>query len=293
MADKIIIRAPAKINLGLTVHGSRPDGFHEIESVMQQVSLADTLYLELTSGSEIVFQCTDPALAGPENLVCRAAEKLKCRADRFVPGVNIVLYKNIPVEAGLAGGSADAAAVLKGLNTIWQLNLPQETLLELGAELGSDIPFCIEGGTALARGRGELLEKLPASPFFWVVLALPPRAKVSTAATYGGFDRNFLGQPSLDRLIEALRKGEKEAILMWMGEELTNTLATADLPEASSSRELKDDLIACGLEPQLSGSGPTLFMLFNSQSEAGRALRAVGEAGARAYLCWTENVEGK
>jgi len=288
-AKRISIRAPAKINLGLTVCGSRPDGFHEIESVMQQVSLADILLLEPTAESEVLFQCTDPELNGPENLVCRAAEMLKIRAGGVVPGVKIVLYKNIPVGAGLAGGSADAASALKGLNKFWQLNLPQVTLLEVAATLGSDIPFCLEGGTALARGRGELLEKLPASPFFWVVLALPPGAKISTAAAYGGFDRKFTGQPSLGPLVRAIKNDDKRALQRWLGSELTNTLETAELPETGSYRKLKAELVACGLQPQLSGSGPTLFMLFDSLAEAGRALRAAEEAGARAYLCWTES----
>lgn len=259
---------------------------------MQQISLADTLLLEEAGGSEILFHCTDPALAGSGNLVWQAAEKLKSLVGKRMPGVKIVLYKNIPVEAGLAGGSADAAATLKGLNAIWQLDLPWTTLLEIGAELGSDIPFCLEGGTALARGRGEILEKLPASPFFWVVLALPPGAKVSTAAAYSGFDRKLRGKPSQEQLFRAINSGDRKKMHLWMSEDLTNTLATADLPEASSSKKLKADLIACGLQPQLSGSGPTLFMLFDSLAEAGRASQAAAQAGASAYLCWTENASG-
>ena len=259
---------------------------------MQQVSLADTLLLEEAGDREIFFHCTDPALAGSDNLVWRAAEKLKSLAGKRVPGVKIVLYKNIPVAAGLAGGSTDAAAALKGLNDIWQLNLPWTTLLEIGAELGSDIPFCLEGGTALVRGRGEILEKLPPSPFFWVVLALPPGAKVSTAAAYGAFDRKLRGKPSQEQLVRAIHSGDRQKMHSWMCRDLTNTLATADLPEASFSRKLKADLIACGLKPQLSGSGPTLFMLFDSLAETGRALRAVEQAGAIAYLCWTENTSG-
>jgi 4-diphosphocytidyl-2-C-methyl-D-erythritol kinase len=259
---------------------------------MQQVSLADILLLEETGDSEIHFHCSEPALAGSDNLVLQAADKLKCLARKKVPGVKIVLYKNIPVEAGLAGGSADAAAALIGLNLIWQLDLPWAALMEAGSELGSDVPFCLEGGTALAKGRGEILEKLPPSPFFWVVLALPPGAKVSTAAAYGAYDRNLDGQPSLESLIRAIKSGDRMRMHLWMTEELTNTLAAADLPEAGSSRKLKADLTACGLQPQLSGSGPTLFMLFDSLAEAAGASRAVEQAGATAYLCWTENKSG-
>jgi 4-diphosphocytidyl-2-C-methyl-D-erythritol kinase len=292
VAEKIVIRAQAKINLGLTVLGRRPDGFHQLESIMQQVSLADFLHLEGTGGSEILFQCTDPALAGSDNLVLRAADKLKSLAGAKVSGVKIILYKNIPVEAGLAGGSADAAAALIGLNLIWQLKLSSAALMEAGAELGSDVPFCLVGGTALAKGRGEIVEKLPPCPFFWVVLALPQGAKVSTAAAYGAYDRNLDGQPSLEYLIRAIKSGDRKGMHQWMTEELTNTLATANLADADSSQKLKADLSACGLQPQLSGSGPTLFMLFDSLAEACRALRAVEQAGAKAYLCWTDNKNG-
>ncbi len=259
---------------------------------MQQVSLADTLCLEKTGGSEVKFNCTDPALSGTDNLVWRAAEKLKNLAEVKAPGVKIDLYKNIPVGAGLAGGSADAASALIGLNVIWHLNLPPARLLEIGAELGSDIPFCLEGGTALVRGRGEILNKLPACPFFWVVLALPPGLKIATADAYSAFDRKFAGRPSQEQIIRAIKNGDRGKVHIWMSEELTNTLATSDLPEAGSTGKLKAELIAGGLRPQLSGSGPTLFMLFDSLVEAGRATLAVEQAGATAYLCWTENAHG-
>ncbi len=288
----MLVRAPAKINLGLTICGKRADGYHDIETVMQQISLSDLLLIEQVAESGFTFNCTDPALCSRENLVWKAAAILEEMAGRKMPGVNLKLYKNIPVEAGLAGGSADAAATLKGLNAFWKLNLRWSELLEIGAKLGSDVPFCLQGGTALARGRGEILEKLPGSPFFWVVLALPPGAKISTAAAYSGFDHKLLGQPSLDLLIKAIRSGSRKDIRQWVTSKLTNTLETVNLPLALPYKQLRQQLRNVGFISLLSGSGPTLFMLFDYLAEATLALRAVEEAGARAYLCWTENNGG-
>ena len=259
---------------------------------MQQISLSDQLLIEQVAETGFTFNCTDPALCSRENLVWKAAAILEEIAGRKMPGVNLKLYKNIPVEAGLAGGSADAAATLKGLNAFWKLNLRWSELLEIGAKLGSDVPFCLQGGTALARGRGEILEKLPGSPFFWVVLALPPGAKISTVSAYSGFDHKLLGQPSLDLLIKAIRSGSRKDIRQWETSKLTNTLETVNLPLAQPYKQLRQQLRNVGFISLLSGSGPTLFMLFDYLAEATFALRAVEEAGARAYLCWTENNGG-
>lgn len=292
MPDRMIMRAPAKINLGLKISCRRDDGYHEIETVMQQVSLADILLLEPAAGRGFSLNCTDPSLDGEHNLIWRAAKLLEERAGKKLPGARLVLYKNIPVEAGLAGGSADAAAALKGLNLFWQLGFKPGTLLELGASLGSDVPFCLEGGTALAGGRGEIITRLPDCPFLWVVLALPPGAKIATAAAYNSINKNFYGLPDLAPLVEAIKKNDRNGLLKWADEKLTNTLETAELPEALSYRVLKKDLTNLGLKPLLSGSGPALFILCGQLGEARRAARAVETAGGKAYLCWTESGNG-
>lgn len=287
MDQNLTFKAHAKINLGLTVLGRRPDRFHEIESVMQKVSLADTLLLKPSPLAGWRFFCTDQLIAGNDNLVCRAAALLESQAVKILPGVDINLYKNIPVEAGLAGGSSDAAAALTGLNTYWQLGLSKNKLLEMGALLGSDVPYCLQGGTVLARGRGEMLEKLPPLPFFWVVLALPAGVKTSTASAYSSFDQKLFGEPDLAPLVDAIQSGSRERITGWLDGGFSNTLETADLPGSHLLRKLKNKLKSRGLQPVLSGSGPALFMLIEDYSLARSAVYAVREEGDRAYLCWT------
>ncbi len=287
MVGRLLCRARAKINLGLTVIGQRPDGYHEIESVMQQISLNDCLLFESLPGRNIVFECTDPELGGSANLVCQAAALIKERTGKVLPGVRITLYKNIPVEAGLAGGSSDAACTLLGLNEFWQLGFSCTELSEMASRLGSDVPFCLRGGTALARGRGEKLEHLPVLPFFWVVLALPRKVKISTAEAYSSFDRSLLGKPDLKPLVEAVRCSNRKNIVGWLSGGFTNTLETADLPGSDLVRSLKIMLRKNGLQPVFSGSGPTLFMMTENLSLARRIGRIVEDLGGVSYLCWT------
>ncbi len=287
MANSFTVKAPAKINLGLTVTSRRQDGYHELESVMQQVSLADTLLFEPIQGTGWHFFCTDRDLSGPDNLAARAAALLEERAGKSLPAVNITLYKNIPVEAGLAGGSADCAAALAGLNRFWGLGYDLAELQELGLLLGSDVPYCLKGGTALAWGRGEKLERLPPLPFFWVVLVLPAGLRMSTASAYKNFDKNKMGEPALTPLVTAIREGSRSKILKWLGRGFTNTLETAFMPGTDILKEKKRALEHRGLRPILSGSGPALFMLHENYYEACKAARMVEEANCRAYLCWT------
>ncbi len=288
MNRTLLIKGAAKINIGLTVLKKRSDGYHDLESVMQQISLADSLLFESIEGEGFYLSCTEAGLSGPHNLIFRAAELLSSRFGSHQEGVKITLHKNIPVEAGLAGGSSDAAAALLGLNLFWELGLTRQELLSCAAVLGSDVPFCLQGGTVLVRGRGEVLEKLPSLPFHWVVLALPRQAGVSAAAAYRDFDRRCLGKPELGPLIDAVRSGSREGLKKWMAGEFTNTLETALLPGLQQAGLLKKQLQSCGLNPALSGSGPALFMFFDHYNSASAAARAVEETGARSYLCWTE-----
>ena len=177
-------KAPAKINLTLDVLYKRPDHFHEVEMVMTTVDLADYVGLRLLNQQKILIKTTDSFIPNDQrNLAYQAAKLLMDRFD-IKTGVEIDIHKQIPVAAGLAGGSTDAAATLRGLNRLWKLNLSVEELAELGAEIGSDIPFCVHGGTALATGRGEVLKPLSAPPNCWVILA-KPAISVSTGNIYG------------------------------------------------------------------------------------------------------------
>lgn len=286
--SSITVRAPAKINLGLAVLEKRADGYHNLSSVMQQISLSDTLVLR-PGGVEDVWEffCTDSALAGTDNLVCQAAFLLAREAKRKLPGVKMTLYKQIPVEAGLGGGSSDAAAALTGLNLFWKLNFPEKTLRELGARLGSDIPFCLQGGTALAGGRGEVLESLPPLPFHWVVLAVPIGLRLSTAAVYRSLDLSRVSAPPVSILVEAIRGGDREKIALWFKRTSVNTLEEAVLPKHRAVARLKELFLKLGLNPTMSGSGPSVFALTNSFAAASAAARSLQEEGNRTFLCWT------
>ena len=289
MTMELILKAPAKINLGLTIIGRRDDGYHDLESVMQQISLHDVLKISAYENGGVSFYCSDKSLSGPDNLVVKAAELLLDRAGCDLPGVRIELYKNIPVEAGLAGGSSDAAAAMFGLNRILGLNLKLQELMQLGALLGSDIPYCLRGGTALVRGRGEVLESLPGLPFFWVVLALPAGIKISTAEAYRTFNCSKIGQPSMNALIKAVKQGNRNEIWEWLSTDFTNTLETADLPETRKALSLKNKLKELGLPAVYSGSGPTLFILSRDYNLARNAVKAIEQLDAKAILCWTIN----
>lgn len=289
MSRRLVISAPAKINLGLNVLGRRPDGYHDLETVMQQISLSDTLLIEpLTQANEWVFSCTDPDLEGNDNLVCRAASLLRSLTTKSLPGVKITLYKNIPTQAGLGGGSSDAAATLLGLNRFWQLSLKKDVLLQLAARLGSDVPFCLRGGTALARGRGEILQQLPPLPFFWVVLALAPASSISTAKAYGLIDPGSFGKPSVHELIEAINEGNKAKVIAWPAAGQTNTFEKVIMKHYSRLNNFRSVLQNLLLRPALSGSGPTFFILSEDYSRARSIAYAVEDNGGRAFLSWTE-----
>ncbi|NMD42872.1 MAG: 4-(cytidine 5'-diphospho)-2-C-methyl-D-erythritol kinase [Firmicutes bacterium] len=291
MHAAMIIRAPAKINLGLTVHQRRPDGFHEISTVMQQLSLSDTILLEPRREQGYSFFCSDPVLSGNDNLVCRAAALLSKKAGPLLPGVKISLYKGIPVAAGLGGGSSDAAAVLKGLNDFWRLGLSTAVLMDLGSQIGSDIPYCLQGGTALARGRGEKITPLPGLPFYWVVLALPPGLSISTGQVYSALDPAQYRHPPLAPLLRALRERQDALLFDWFSRGMTNTLEKAILPLYPRLEGFKSRFSSLGLFPAMSGSGPAFFALTGNLPAARGAVRALQETGNRAFLCWTVSPE--
>ena len=274
-ASRLTLKAPAKINLALEVAGKRPDGYHEVAMIMQSVSLHDTLILSLQE-SDITLMCDRPELpCDHSNLAYRAAELLR-REVGVARGVKIELNKRIPLAAGLAGGSTDAAAVLKGLNRLWGLALSPVELEQLAARLGSDVPFCLWGGTSLATGRGEILTPLPDFAGHGVVLANPP-LHVSTALVYGNY-RGAVGNRRRD--IFPLRRSIEQQDFAAVADTLFNDLETVTVPAYPQVAEIKEQLLQAGAAGVLmSGSGPTVFALtpdFASAAElAGRA--ALGE----------------
>ncbi|MBS3946774.1 MAG: 4-(cytidine 5'-diphospho)-2-C-methyl-D-erythritol kinase [Dethiobacter sp.] len=287
MKTSLIVQAPAKINLGLAVLGRRADGYHDLASVMQQISLSDTLVFTPRFEEGWEFFCTDAALSGPNNLVCQAAELLSGESGRRLPGVKITLYKQIPVAAGLGGGSSDAAATLKALNCFWNLGLTDCRLKEIGASLGSDIPYCLQGGTVLVTGRGEALAPLTSLPFYWVVLAMPKGLQLSTAAVYGSLNPARASKPPISYLVEAIKEGNSAKIEEWFKRGLVNTLEEAVLPDCAPISRLKDRFLELDLNPAMSGSGPAVFALTDSYQAALSALRILKEEELRAFICWT------
>jgi 4-diphosphocytidyl-2-C-methyl-D-erythritol kinase len=264
---KIYEKAPAKINLLLDVLRKRDDGYHEVEMIMTMVDLADRLEMEELPRDTIIISSQVGYIPLDEkNLAFQAARLIKDRYD-VRQGVYIHLDKKIPVAAGLAGGSSDAAAALRGLNRLWKLQIPEDELCSLGAELGSDVPFCVTGGTAIARGRGEKLEHIANPPQCWVVLAKPP-INVSTADVYGRFRANELKEhPSISNMVGALERGSFADICEGLG----NVLEKVTLDVHPEVMQLKESMIRLGADGVLmSGSGPTVFGLVSKEAKLPR-----------------------
>lgn len=261
---QLTIQANAKVNITLDVLRKREDGYHEVEMIMQAIDLADTLHLT-PQREGITLVTNHPGLpCDTGNLAYRAAALLQ-ETCQVKTGVHIALEKNIPMAAGLAGGSTDAAGVLLGLNRLWQLNLSLAELDELGAKLGSDVPFCLHGGTMLATGRGERLTALPALPQCYIVLAKPP-VGVSTAWVYGQYQQTIAVQhPDTAGTIACLKSGNLEGV----AERLCNVLESVTIPAHPEIGQLKDWMLQFGAMASLmSGSGPTVFGLVETREKA-------------------------
>ncbi len=263
----LMIKAPAKINLTLDVLAKRPDGYHEIEMVMTTIDLADRLTIYPREEDKITLDCNVSYLPLDErNHVYQAARLVK---ERFgiKRGVHIYIDKQIPIAAGLAGGSSDAAATIKGLNRLWNLNMSMAEMAELGSHIGSDVSFCVYGGTALARGRGEKIEPLPCLPPCWVILAKPPIG-VSTAEVYGALRVEELKERrKSSEMIAAIRQGDFVGVCR----ALNNHLEAVTLKMHPQVRQIKERMYRFGADGVLmSGSGPTVFALTEHESRMNR-----------------------
>lgn len=259
-------KAPAKINLTLDVLYKRDDGFHEVEMVMTTVDLADRVWLRSTDDGRITIKSSVQYVPNDrKNLAYQAAELIKYTYG-ISQGVEIILDKNIPVAAGLAGGSSDAAATLRGLNRLWELGLHTDELAVLGEQIGSDVSFCLYGGTALATGRGELIKSLPTPPNCWVILA-KPSISVSTASIYGKLDLSTIAHPDTLGMTEALAQGDYKAMCRALG----NVLEPVTMELHPEVVMLKEQMKKFGADAVLmSGSGPTVFGLVEHESRVPR-----------------------
>ncbi|CAM4329721.1 4-diphosphocytidyl-2C-methyl-D-erythritol kinase [Bacillus cereus] len=263
---KLLVKAPAKINLSLDVLGKRQDGYHEVKMIMTTIDLADRLELmELAEDRIEILSHNRYVPDDQRNLAYQAARLLKEKFD-VKKGVSITIEKTIPVAAGLAGGSSDAAATLRGLNKLWNLGLTIDQLAELGAEIGSDVSFCVYGGTAIATGRGEKIEHIKTPPSCWVILA-KPHIGVSTADVYGNLKLNRVTHPDVDKMVDVINAGDYKGICDTVGNVLED-VTFAMHPEVA---RIKAQMKRFGADAVLmSGSGPTVFGLVHHDSRMHR-----------------------
>ncbi|NJK58975.1 MAG: 4-(cytidine 5'-diphospho)-2-C-methyl-D-erythritol kinase [Oscillatoriales cyanobacterium SM2_1_8] len=262
MRDRLTVLAPAKINPYLEIRGRRPDGYHELAVVFQAIGLADRVTVERGDTEAIRLRCDDPDLpTDGRNLAWQAAQALRQQFPDL-GGIHLTLEKRIPAGAGLAGGSADAAAVLVAGNLLWDLGLTVSELAALGATLGADVAFCVMGGTALGTGRGEILSPLPATEGLTVVVAKPRHLSVATPEAYRIFREEGLlavrSGEQLHRFLGAWATGQPEAI----APHLFNDLERAVLPRHPEILALKNQLMDAGaIGALMSGSGSAVFGL--------------------------------
>lgn len=286
--NSVTMKSFAKINLSLDVLGVLPNGYHEVRMVMQTVSLCDLVGLTKTP-SGINLTSNLPFLpTGAGNVAYAAAEAFFERT-KIQGGVNINLKKRIPVGAGLAGGSGNAAAVLKGLNNLYDAHLPVRTLCEIASPLGADIPYCIIGGTRLAEGVGEKISPLPKMPHCHVVL-VKPQFSISTSWAYNNIDSHpSLSHPDTKALIAALRRCDLKGVCGNMG----NVLEDVSISRYDVLAKLKLRLRELGaLGAQMSGSGPTVFGIFDDFRKAKAANDILREEYKSYYVCRAVTVSG-
>lgn len=270
---QITRKAYAKINLGLDVLRRREDGYHEVKMIMQTVNLYDTL--TFAKQQEGITVTTDKAeLPGDEsNLIYRAARLLMETYD-ISGGVKIALQKKIPMAAGMAGGSTDAAAVFHGMNELFDLGMSETQMCALGVKIGADVPYCIQGGTALSEGIGEVLTKLPDAPDCFLLIAKPD-LDVSTKYVYENLHANELKcHPDIDGMRAAIEAGNLQGVT----DRMENVLETVTVRKYPIIEEIKDFMKENGaLNALMSGSGPTVFGVFDTQEKAQEALEGLAK----------------
>jgi 4-diphosphocytidyl-2-C-methyl-D-erythritol kinase len=280
MSDVFKIIAPAKINLSLEVLGKRPDGYHNIKSVVQTIGLADEL--DFSPAAELDFSADMPGWDGEKSLISRAARLLKSRYD-INAGARVRLKKRIPLMSGLGGDSSCAAAALKGFNRLWRLGIGKGQLMEIGAELGSDVPFFFFGGTALIEGRGELVTPLGLYPAGWAVIVIPrvDAEGDKTGRLYGNLNaKDFSDGSRTEELVEALVQNQPvESALLGNAFDRVTTLVWPEIEECRWQM-----LKSGAIRVHLSGAGPALFSLHRNKSEADKVFRALRHGGAEVYL---------
>ena len=270
--NDISLKALAKINLGLDVVRRREDGYHEVRMIMQTIQLYDRLDIKRTQEPGIQIQTNLSFLPVNENNLIYKAAKLLMDEFSITDGVSVKLDKRIPVAAGMAGGSTDAAAMLIGVNRLFSLGLTKRQLMERGVQIGADVPYCIMRGTALAEGIGEALSPLPPMVKCPVLIA-KPSISVSTKFVYQNLKLDDTTiHPDIDRLIDDIKAKNLHDIAAHMG----NVLETVTIPNYPVIDEIKKDMLSNGaVGAMMSGSGPTVFGLFDDEDTAKKAYKAM------------------
>ena len=279
----LTVPAPAKLNLTLEVLGKRPDGYHEIRSVFQAISLCDSLKLQ--PGEQVTFRSDLPEWNPEKSLVAKAVSLLQEVAGSS-RGVAIEIDKRIPLVSGLGGDSSDAAATLNGLNKLWALDLPREELLKFATQLGSDVAFFLQGGTALVQGRGETVTPLPPLPRMWVVLIVPDMLRLpeKTKQLYNRLNTSHYTDGQItERLAAEIREGRELTPSL-----LFNTFENVAFTRFSELSVYRSHIIKTGApDVHLAGSGPTLFTLFKDKTEAEELHTRCQQQGMETYLVET------
>ena len=276
--ESIRLKARAKINLGLDVIGRRENGYHDVRMVMQTVGLYDRIIMTRIPEEEIRIKTNIGFLPVNENNLVYKAIMLMKNKYKLDGGIEVDLNKFIPVAAGMAGGSSDAASALFGMNRLYELNLPMGELMNIGVDIGADVPYCIMRGTALAEGIGEKLTRLPDMPFCHILIAKPP-VNVSTKLVYEKLDNTDVKlHPDIDGIIEAIKLKDVALVASRMG----NVLESVTVPLYPVIDSIKKDMIEHGaMNAMMSGSGPTVFGIFpdeQSMIACQQFLRQKGEA---------------
>ncbi|MCZ0717310.1 4-(cytidine 5'-diphospho)-2-C-methyl-D-erythritol kinase [Aerococcus kribbianus] len=278
--------APAKINLAQDILFKRDDAYHEVQMVMASVDLSDYISLVERGDDEIRVETSQAFLPDDKRNHAYQAAKLMQAQSKHKAGVNIYIEKNIPVAAGLGGGSTDAAAVMRGLNKLWNLNLSQDTLVPLANQIGSDVPYSLNGGTALVEGRGEIISQLPAIPYCWVILA-KPAISVSTRKIFQRLRVEELDAPfNASNVVEALKKGDYSALMVATGNALESVTFSVH-PELASLKAKMQKFGAQGVT--MSGTGPTIIGFVKNQKKGKRIYNALKGFCDEVYLVRTQS----
>lgn len=283
--NTMMLKAYAKINLGLDVLGKREDGYHEVRMIMQTIRLYDKLVMKKISNEEVIIKTNLSYLPTNENNLVYKAIQLLREEFHIKQGVYVELEKHIPVAAGLAGGSSDAATTLIGMNRLFHLKLSNKDLMDRAVRLGADIPYCILGGTALSEGIGEVLTPLPNMPPAYILIAKPP-ISVSTKYVYEHFDMTReVNHPDIDGMTEAINQKE----LVGVTERLSNVLENVTISQYPVIKEIKDLMISYGaMNALMSGSGPTVFGVFDDLNHAKKAFSQLKLQGKAKQIYLTD-----